>query len=611
MSQASTPAPLPPPGSGPKRTPVPAPLYRPLKAFAFDPSCGRGFGNYMTLQVPYEQLRPGPVGSYLAVIDYDGTNNCYYEPVDLNDPTVLIRNGLDPSESDPRFHQQMVYAVASETISRFEFALGRKIRWRRDSSRKSSSFHNLLRLFPHAMQEANAYYDPSLRGIVFGYFPASATDPGNNLPGQTIFTCLSHDIVAHEMTHALIDGIRSYFMEPTNPDTPAFHEAFADLVALFQHFSQTEALLEAIRGTRGMLQRFTLAPEAQAAAAGPSIMAEIPGSNPLVNLAQQFGEAMGMRKALRSALGTPPDSLELEKQFEPHARGAILVAAVFDAFFSVYLRRTRDLWRLAGVSRNSDSDLHPDLVSRLAGEVSKTARHFLNICIRALDYCPPVDLRFGDFLRALITSDTDLVADDDLGYRPAIIDGFRARGIHPEGVVSYSEESLLWCGPEAPGGAPVCEGLVTTFFAHATPEEIHTIHAANATTTHNFAAKHTDVFGLREDLPIEVASFHPLHRVGPDGQLNFGMVAEVIQTEHAKLALDTGEAAEVNLRGGAILIFNADGEVRYAIRKSLKRPDRIEQQQQYKYHLWERAAASPYQALKPGDIDFRAIHRGY
>ena len=40
---------------------------------------------------------------------------------------------------------------------------------------------------------------------------------GNNLPGQRVFTCLSHDIIAHEVTHAVIDGIRTYFTEPTNP----------------------------------------------------------------------------------------------------------------------------------------------------------------------------------------------------------------------------------------------------------------------------------------------------------------------------------------------------------------------------------------------------------
>ncbi len=67
----------------------------------------------------------------------------------------------------------------------------------------------------------------------------------------------------------------------------------------------------------------------------------------MVDLAKQFGEAMGNRRALRSALGTAPDPRALEQTMEPHERGAILVAAVFDAFFSVYINRTRDLIRMA------------------------------------------------------------------------------------------------------------------------------------------------------------------------------------------------------------------------------------------------------------------------
>ena len=46
-----------------------------------------------------------------------------------------------------------------------------------------------------------------MHGIVFGYFTAPEKDAGKNLPGQTVFTCLAHDIIAHEMTHALVDGI--------------------------------------------------------------------------------------------------------------------------------------------------------------------------------------------------------------------------------------------------------------------------------------------------------------------------------------------------------------------------------------------------------------------
>src|SRR3989442_10785326 len=98
------------------------PNWRPLTVYAFDPNMGRKLNNYMTVKVPYEKLKPGPIGSKIAVIDYDTSNGRYYEPVDLDHPAVTLRNGLEPSESDPRFHQQMVYAVASETIRRFEFA---------------------------------------------------------------------------------------------------------------------------------------------------------------------------------------------------------------------------------------------------------------------------------------------------------------------------------------------------------------------------------------------------------------------------------------------------------------------------------------------------------
>ena len=55
-----------------------------------------------------------------------------------------------------------------------------------------------------------------------------------------VFTCLSSDIIAHEMTHALLDGLHRRLQEASNPDVRAFHEAFADIVALFQHFTIPE-----------------------------------------------------------------------------------------------------------------------------------------------------------------------------------------------------------------------------------------------------------------------------------------------------------------------------------------------------------------------------------
>ena len=54
-------------------------------------------------EVPQEEM---------LVIDYDATNRRYYQPINLNSASALVEGGLEPSESDPRFHQQMVYAVA-------------------------------------------------------------------------------------------------------------------------------------------------------------------------------------------------------------------------------------------------------------------------------------------------------------------------------------------------------------------------------------------------------------------------------------------------------------------------------------------------------------------
>ncbi len=65
---------------------------------------------------------------------------------------------------------------------------------------------------------------------------------------------------------------------------------------------------------------------------------------------------------------------------------------------------------------------------------------------RALDYLPPVDVRFGEFLRAIVTADTDLVPYDPYGYRIAMIEAFRRRGIVPDGCLSLAPDSLLWEG---------------------------------------------------------------------------------------------------------------------------------------------------------------------
>lgn len=588
-----------------KRRPVPHPSYRDLRVFAFDPSRGKNFGNEMTLQVPFEEkLKPGPIGKYLAVVDYDSVRRRYYEPVDLNDRWILAQQGLPPSEADPRFHQQMVYAVVSDTIHRFEYALGRRIHWRADGTRTKFKFHQHLVVMPHGIQEANAFYDPQIHALVFGYFTAGPSDAGRNIPGQVVFTCLAHDVVAHECTHALLDGIRPQFMEQTNEDVAAFHEGFADITALLQHFSNNQAVLEALRGTGGLLYRPELSPEVKPSGNGALITGEQSTLNPIFGLAEQFGDAIGLHKALRSMIGTRPDPTILTTQTEPHDRGAVLVAAVFDAFFKIFLNRTRDLWRIAGMRRDGSDDvsLHPDLLTRLVDEASRTAGHFETLCIRALDYCPPVDMTFGDYLRALITSDHDSVRDDDLGYRAALIDAFSSRGIQPEGVASYSEESLLWSPPQSNRALQV-KGL-PLIPPDATADERRALLEKSARILRQFVIQNAEVFGLnaKNRRHISVESFHHIARPSPDAELPLPqMIAVVIEHQPAK------KGSGVEAIGGVTLVFKPDGHVLYAIRKSLLK-DRAQKQSEFRQQLWDSTAGGPYTAVAGDKINFRSLH---
>lgn len=545
------------------------PDRRPLQIFAFDPMVARLSGSAtVTLDVPYEPLRPGPDGSLVQVVDYDGVAGCFYEPVDLDDPRVLLSDGLAPSERDPRFHQQMVYAVVSALLENFERALGQRFRWRGDRR---------LRIFPHAFQGRNAKFDPELDGTLqFGYFRADERNPGRNLPGQTVFTCLSHDIVVHEAAHALVHRLRSRFVEPSNVDVFAFHEGFADALALLQHFSLPDLLAGYIQDSR----------------------ADLTARSPLVDLAQQFGEGSGMGRALRSALGDDPDPALLQRTLEPHKRGGILVAAIFDGFFSAYQAAIADLLRIAtaGTGVLPAGALHPDLVRRVTAEARRTAQRVLTMCIRAFQYLPPVDVTFGDFLRSMVTADRELFPTDEARLRSALVEGFRKRGIYPEAVASLADEALRW--PDADPGLPKMDaGIIDRLVLDTAvgfrdrrrrgrgDEPPSTASDATASTARNgrngtngssiaralgrYAREHAAALGLdRRGGPIEVDGFHSAFRTGAGGQLRVDVVVRFVQAAPAELQDELGAAlGGIPLRGGSTVVADATGRIRHVISK--------------------------------------------
>ena len=629
------------PGAG-----VTTPPVRRLRVFAIDPSASRRTDtaaiNEVTLRIAWESakkeraeskadtetgskqagekmsgaLEPGPVGEYLEVVDYDPASDCFYEPVDLNDPNLLATDGLSPSEGNPQFHQQMVYGVAMNVIDHFEKALGRRALWSgnveasSDGTQSQPQFVRRLRVYPHALREANAYYSPARKALLFGYFPAEVDDP-QLMPGGMVFTCLSHDVIAHEMSHALLDGLHPYFAEPTNPDVLAFHEAFADLIALFQHFSHAEVLEHEIARTRG----------------------DLASENLLGQLAQEFGRSIGRYGSLRDAIGEidpetrqwrpkEPDPEALRTTWEPHARGAILVAAVFDAFLTMYRARIEDLLRIAtqGSGILAPGALHPDLVTRLAREAAKTANHMLGICIRALDYCPPIDIRFGDYLRAMITADVDSVPDDRLRYRIAIIEAFQRRGIYPDDVRTLSEQSLVWRPPRQQNGvdlSPLFEKgtdggrLEPEWRPTSHREELWNKMRTNTRVVRDWSRSFlsspvAEEIGLAiaADAPsgiyrehgraaIEVHSVRLARRTTPTGDSVSDVVIELLQQRRGYLDADKQKTVDEKgppkndkpdfiFRGGCTLLVDPGTyRVRYSINKHILSDVRIERQRQY------------------------------
>lgn len=530
------------------------PPRRPLKIYAFDPSLRRTPGNLAIVDVVNEELAKGPDGRLVRVVDYDAATGSYYVPVELDDPQVLIQRGLDPSDSDPRFHQQMVYAVIMKVIENFERALGRPFRFR--GGRK-------LSVLPHSFEGENAFYDPQTLSLHFGYFAADRDDPGPNLPGQTIFTCLSHDIVAHETTHAVIDRLRDNFNAPTNRDVLAFHEGLADIVAIFQHFSFPEVLRHEIRSTRADLSR--------------------PGR--LLELARQFGYGTGSGQALRTATGLPgsePEPRLYAELIEAHERGSILVAAVFDAYFRIYRNRVEDIVRAAtgGTGILPDGELQADLVTLTTREAAAAAQDVLTMCLRAFEYLPPVDVTFGDYLRAIVTADFELNPRDEFQRRESFIDSFRARGIYAPAVTSLAEEALRLDRPAALEKAFIDPGLVTAVLASQFPyydstgrqertdplAEGHWIKQLQEFAEINFTA-----LGLRKDLSIKATGIHPSFHVDENGQLLVELVAQWTQTPPDGHP-DRVEVGGTVLRAGTTAVFAADGRIRYVASRPLPGP---------------------------------------
>jgi hypothetical protein len=547
-----------------------APLTRPLRIYTLDPSVSDRAGGVATVLVPYEKLESGPTGSLFKVVPDGAPKGLRAEPLNLDESYLLLSSGLTPSPADGQFHSQMVYAVCSLTYAAFRRALGRDISWAIDPRSQNEPLRLVVR--PFGVRAANAGYSREGGDLSFGYFPVRGKRAGFTLRNGIVCTSLSHDVIAHETSHALLDGLRSAFLVPTNVDVPAFHEGFADLVALFLHFTYPDVVERAISGWHNASQSITV----------------------LTDLAREFGYARsksGRAAALRSGVDVeaiaafdsdllPSNEQALKRydpKLEPHALGSVLVSAVFEAFVTVVKRKIERYFRIAGVDPNvlGQAPLSEPLIKAIAQEASKVAGQFLNVCIRAVDYCPPTDMEFGEYLRALITADGDLERDDKWGFREAFMRSFRRREIFPDHVHFMTEDAVRWQPPETPLCIPEMAFAKLRFDGEpgrpaSAKEMIRQANALGRFITEPANARHFFVIPPGAALPKHIQQASPpiiesvrvARRVAPYGGVVFDLIAEITQTCTANVE---GDIFDMN--GGCTVVLDPQGEVRYAISK--------------------------------------------
>jgi hypothetical protein len=502
---------------------------------AHDPSILGTHGRALTTQVtvPAERLEPGPKGHRVHVVDFDASSNRAYKVrmVDVEEDAFANISDIEKLVSRPYFHQQNAYAITMATLGEFEAALGRTVGWGFEHP------GHQLKVAPHAFAEANAFYSRQSESLSFGYFPGADE--------ETVFTCLAHDIVAHEATHAILDGLRSNYMRPSSPDQGGFHEGFADVVALLSVFKSIELVTLSLAPVTDRDERIK----------SKDLQWKSLANNVIMKLAKQMGQELSHVRGqpLRHSVELEPSPIWYRSDIEyvePHKRGEILVAVLMHAFL--------DLWgtRLDLLGRNRNLSINRQVV---AEEGATAASHLLKVAIRALDYMTPIDMSYRDYLSALLTSDAQLYPDDTrYGYRDLLVKWFRKYGIEP---ADGSRPDGAWQPP------PVEQfSLSGTHFERM---------QRDPDAVFRFIWENRLALGIERDAFTRVFSVRPVVRVSNDHCILRETVVEYIQTlkvfasELKSLGIRKPDGLStstlVTLYGGGTLIFDEYGRLKFHV----------------------------------------------
>ena len=308
-----------------------------------------------------------------------------------------------------------------------ETALRRTIRvWEDLFDRDFAAWHGgrPLRVRLRAGRDLNAFYDRA--SLQFFYDTDRVT-------GRAVYAAESLDIVAHEAGHAILDVYQPSFWSTPNPETAAFHEAFADCSSLLVTLTDPAVRKRFLAETEGAARASNLV----------SRMAEALGRA----VHDRYGpEAVSDPTRLRDANNSfryhPPESLpengsDDHLSSEPHSFSRVFTGAFYDLL----------VWLIARAVREDPDDPEPAVERgrRLAGR----------LLARAVETLPPGE---GDYLAvALRMRDVDQTEEGGVASI-GIESAFLAHGIRLPALGAKAKRkpsayrALRALDPDRPGG---------------------------------------------------------------------------------------------------------------------------------------------------------------
>jgi hypothetical protein len=453
-------------------------------------------------------LMDGPTSARLAVVDYDGDAGQLAPAAkwSAEDWCFLDPDGrpLNPENYQNRqFRQVNAWAVIKNILSFYEQdrVLGRAIPW--------GFKDNRLIVVPHAGYRMNAYYHRGSKSLQFCYF-GSPRDP--------VHTCLSHDILAHETGHAILDGIRPYYNELNSLQTAAFHEFVADLTSILSALRNNSVRHVVAEYSDGDLSTMQV----------------------IGDLAERLGQNLAEREhgaAARPYLRTAHNELsmgDIKDDWTAHKCSQVLTGAMFEILtrMAVYHRRDK---------RESARNALWHAIDR-----------FTRIALRPLDYCTPVDIQFVDYARAVLLADSLTYPDDRQGYREIMREVF-----HRRGFCSQSEAS------DHPGPCDLT-GRDRLYNVQFKRYDITRV-SSSRTSAYHFLHENRDFLGIPDMQDFTIADLYDTDKVvEAQRRLPREIVIEYLWREDVPLEgkrFGHLDGKKVQLLCGGTLVFDGRGNI--------------------------------------------------